>query len=115
MKTFEIGTVGLDQGDVNLFSDFEDGGPMWSGDGPRETRVPVAFSESFNADPVVTVSVSMFDASNGANIRFEIQAEGVSPTGFDIVFRTWGDSKFARARASWNAIGALSTEEVWDI
>lgn len=115
MKTFEIGTLGVDQGEVVLFSDFETDGDMWAGDGPREKRVPVVFSETFDSEPAVRVSISMYDGSNNANTRFDIQAEGVSPQGFDIVFRTWGDSKVARARASWQAIGALSTEEVWDI
>lgn len=115
MKKFEIGTLGIDSGEEVLFSHFQDNGAMWVGDGQREVRIAVVFSERFNAEPVVNVAVSMFDASKGANIRFEIRPEKVTPKGFDIVFRTWGDSKFARARASWQAIGTLSTEEVWDI
>lgn len=115
MKTFEIGMVGVDQGEVTLFSDFENDGTMWSGEGARDARVAVAFSQPFGEIPVVTVAMSMFDASSGSNIRFDIQAEGVTPQGFDIVFRTWGDSKVARARASWQAIGPVTTEEVWDI
>lgn len=105
----------MEQGDVPLFSDFEDSGEMWAGDGPRQSRIPVAFSEDFNDLPAVMVNVSMFDASNDSNMRYDIQAEGISPKGFDIVFRTWGDTKVARVRASWQAIGALRTEEVWDI
>lgn len=115
MKTFQIGTLGVDQGEVVLFSDFDTDGKMWTGEGPRQIRMPVAFSDAFGGDPVVQVSVSMFDASSGANIRFDIQAEGITPQGFDIVFRTWGDSKVARVRAQWQAIGTLTTEEVWDI
>ena len=115
MKTFEVGTVGIDSGEVVLFNDFKNDGPMWVGEGDREARILVSFANSFSTEPVVTVAVSLFDASNAANIRFEIQAENVTPKGFDIVFRTWSDSKFARARATWQAIGALSTEEVWDI
>jgi len=115
MKTIEIGAIGIDNGEVALFSDFENDGQMWTGDGPREVRVPVQFSDNFASEPSVSVTVSMFDASSGANIRFDIQADAVTPVGFDIVFKTWGDSKFARARAKWQAIGAMSAEEVWDI
>lgn len=115
MQTFDVGQLGIDQGETVLFSDFEDGGEMWTGDGPRQTRLPVAFSEAFSAAPIVNVSITMFDASSGSNIRFDIQAEGVTPQGFDIVFRTWGDSKVARVRAKWQAIGSISAEEVWDI
>ena len=115
MKRFEVGMMAVDHGDVVLFTDFENDGEMWTGDGPRECRVPVAFQDSFSDDPIVTVSISMFDASSGSNTRFDIQAEAVTPAGFDIVFRTWGDSKVARARARWQAIGSVETEEVWDI
>lgn len=115
MQTFDVGQLGIDQGEAVLFSDFEDGGEMWTGDGPRQVRLPVAFSEAFSAVPIVNVSITMFDASSGSNTRFDIQAEGVTPQGFDVVFRTWGDSKVARVRAKWQAIGSISAEEVWDI
>lgn len=115
MLKIDAGMVGIAQGEEVLFSDFENDGPMWSGNGPREVRFPVSFAEGFSADPAVTVSVSMFDASSDMNMRFDVQAEGVTPIGFDIVFRTWADSKIARVRVSWQAIGSVATEEVWDI
>ncbi len=40
----------------------------------------------------------------------EIRAEG-----FAIVFRTWGDSKVARVRVSWMAIGELFEPDDWRI
>ena len=30
--------LGIEQGSIQLFSDFRDGGPMWTGEGPREVR-----------------------------------------------------------------------------
>ena len=36
------------------------------------------------------------------------KAEGISPEGFEIVFRTWGDTKVARVRVAWQAIGAAT-------
>ncbi len=115
MRKLDAGLLGIAQGDEVLFSDFENDGSMWTGDGPREVRYAVSFEESFSANPNVMVSVSMFDASNNMNIRFDVQAEGITPVGFDIVFRTWSDSKIARARVSWQAIGSVGVEEVWDI
>ncbi|SEV92967.1 H-type lectin domain-containing protein [Cognatiyoonia koreensis] len=107
--------VGIDQGDVVLFSDFEHDGDMWTGEGPRKISVPVTFSESYDSPPSVTVSISMFDMSNEAFSRADVQAEKVTKSGFAITFRTWGDTKIARVRVAWQSIGALSSEDAWDI
>lgn len=98
-----------------MFSDFADGGPMWSGDGPRETRLAVAFSEAFDTPPSVQVSVSMWDTSSAMNQRMDLRAEQVTETGFDLVFRTWADSQVARVRADWIALGPLPDDEVWEL
>jgi len=47
MKRFSNHLIGIDQGDMVLFADFEDGGEMWTGTGPRERRRAVRFSETF--------------------------------------------------------------------
>jgi hypothetical protein len=59
MRKMENNVIGIDQGDVVLFSDFEHDGEMWTGDGSRNTRMTVAFSEKYIDRPVVYVSVSM--------------------------------------------------------
>ena len=115
MRKISSHRLGIDHGDVVLFSAFEDDGEMWTGDGPRLHREPVVFSESFAVAPVVTVGVSMFDMSNETNMRMDVKAEGVSPEGFDIDFRTWGDTKVARVRVAWQALGAVSDDEAWDL
>jgi hypothetical protein len=115
MRKLESHVIGIDQGDVVLFSDFEHDGEMWTGEGPRNTRARVEFSEAYEAPPAVSVSVSMIDMSNDANWRADVQAEKITRSGFDIVFRTWGDTKVARVRVAWQSIGALSTDDAWDI
>ena len=45
MRKLDSNTIGIDQGDVVLFSDFEHDGQMWTGDGPRNTRLAVKFAE----------------------------------------------------------------------
>lgn len=115
MRKLESNVIGIDQGDVVLFSDFEHDGEMWTGEGPRNTRVPVAFSESYIAKPVVYVSVSMLDTSNGTNTRFDVQADTITNAGVDIVFRTWGDSRVSRCRVAWQSIGAVRADDVWDL
>ncbi|MCB1400441.1 MAG: hypothetical protein KDJ82_11555, partial [Rhodobacteraceae bacterium] len=61
MQRFTSHSVGVDHGSLVLFSDFQDGGAMWTGEGPRLLRRKVAFSGSFLAPPVVQVSLSMWD------------------------------------------------------
>lgn len=107
--------MGIDQGSTVLFSDFEDGGPMWAETGPRECVVPVRFKEPFRDPPVVHVGLSMWDMDQKTNARADISAENIAEGGFDIVFRTWGDTRVARVRASWMAIGEIPYGEEWDL
>lgn len=115
MKRLRNHLIGVDRGDVPLFSDFENDGIMWSGDGPRQMRSHVVFSEPFRSPPVVHVGLSMWDMSNAANARADILSEDVTRAGFLIVFRTWGDTKIARVRVSWMAIGELRQADDWDL
>ncbi|NPD14432.1 hypothetical protein HOY34_04365 [Xinfangfangia sp. D13-10-4-6] len=107
--------IGMQQGSELLFSDFENDGPMWAGDGPRETRHRIEFATPFLAPPAVMLSLSMWDMDKGTNSRVDISSDTVTGAGFWIVFRTWGDSRIARVRADWTAIGSLPDEETWDV
>ena len=88
MRKLESSVIGIEQGDVILLSDYEHDEDMWAGDGPREIRFAVSFSEKYSAAPSVYVSVSMIDMSNAANARADLQSENVTALGFDIVFKT---------------------------
>lgn len=114
MQRFDTFAVGITRGAAVLFSDFETGGPMWTGDGPRVHREPVRFSETFVGAPVVHVGLGMWDIGHGANLRVDITADKITPEGFEIVFRTWGDTRVARVRAEWLAIGPVLHREFWD-
>lgn len=115
MQRFTSHSVGVDHGSLVLFSDFQDGGAMWTGEGPRLLRRKVVFSGSFLAPPVVQVSLSMWDLDRKHNGRVDISADAITAAGFEIVFRTWGDTRVARVRADWLAIGALANEDDWEI
>ena len=115
MQRLVRGHVGVTQGSRILFSDFTDDGPMWVGEGAREHRSDVTFDERYATIPAVHLSVSMWDCDNQQNQRMDLSAENISETGFQIVFRTWGDSRVARLRASWLVIGALPDEDSWDL
>lgn len=98
-----------------LFSDFEYDGVMWTGQGPRQTTAFVEFSESFRAAPVVQAHLSMWDMKSDANARADVQTEDVTHEGFNIVFRTWGDTRIARVRVAWQAIGELRQADEWEL
>lgn len=115
MKTIRALSVGIDQGEVLLFSDFEDGGVMWTGEGARETVSQVVFSRAYVEPPTVAVALTMWDLAKDTAARLHVEARDVSETGFCIVFRTWGDTKIARASAGWHSIGAVRDEDDWDL
>lgn len=115
MRRFSSTDLGIDHGDVVMFSDFEDNGQMWTGDGPRKSCKSVAFKSPFSNPPHVQVSVSMWDISNKTNSRIDVQAEDITTDGFEIVLRTWNDTRIARMRVAWTAIGALPHEDDWEL
>jgi len=115
MMKLRSSTIGLDQGDEVLFQDFEDGGEMWTGRGQRERRRRIKFSEVFLDAPVVQLSISLWDIDAGSVVRADVTSESVTTSGFDMIFRTWGDTKVARVRIAWTAIGALNDDDAWDV
>ncbi|MBT8154251.1 H-type lectin domain-containing protein [Epibacterium ulvae] len=115
MKRLRNPRTGIDTGDAQIFSEFESGGTMWTGKGDRERRKAVTFAEPYARPPAVQVSVALWDMDTAAAIRAEIRAENITETGFDIVFRTWSDSRIARLRANWMAIGDLPFDDDWDV
>lgn len=115
MKVFDSSRIGVAQGDLDLFSEFEQGGEMWTGNGPRERRRRIEFDQAFSEPPSVQVALTLWDMDNAHNQRVNISAQAISETGFDAVFRTWLDTKVARVRVSWMAIGPVSDDDRWDV
>lgn len=115
MKKLRSLIVGIDSGDKFLFEDFEGGGEMWTGRGQRERRRRIKFSEKYLNVPNVQLSISLWDMDAGSVLRADVTAEAVTEKGFDMVFRTWGDTKVARIRTSWTAMGELEDADAWDV
>lgn len=113
MRQFAGHILGVDQGSEMLFSDYNEGGAMWTGDGPREVRRRVDFSDEFRTPPVVHLSLTMWDMDRAANARVNLSVETVESDGFVMVFRTWGDTRIARARADWMALGEVWSDDDW--
>lgn len=115
MKRITSGKVGIQQGSRMLFADFANGGAMWTGQGDRESRHLITFKEAFAEVPAVMVGMSMWDVDHKHTSRADITAENITLAGFHLVFRTWGDTRVARVRADWTAIGAVRDEDDWDV
>ncbi len=115
MKRLTTGSIGIVQGSRVLFSDYADGGVMWTGQGDRESRHVISFKEPFTAPPAVMVGISMWDTDHAHNARADLSAEKITAKGFHLVFRTWGDTRVARIRADWTAIGPVRDEDDWDV
>ncbi|EAQ14883.1 hypothetical protein RB2654_19908 [Maritimibacter alkaliphilus HTCC2654] len=107
--------MGIDSGSKVLFSDFVTDGAMWTGEGDREIRMLIPFSEKFVTAPAVMVGMSMWDIDAETNSRIDISSDNVTPENFEIVFHTWGDTKVARIRADWIAFGEVGDEDDWDV
>ena len=103
----------IDQGDEVLFADFADGGAMWTGTGARERRKTIRFATAFKDVPMVHVGLSLWDMDNATNPRVDLFTDHVTRERFDIVFRTWSDTRVARVRARWMAIGAAFHDDDW--
>lgn len=98
-----------------LFSDFVNDGPMWAGQGDRESRVLVQFPYAFAETPMVHVSIGMWDMDHKHNIRADLSVTNVTTQNFEVVFRTWADTRIARIRVDWLAIGSAVSEDDWQL
>ena len=114
MLRFGHTAVGVQQGSELIFSAFEDGGPMWTETGTRVERREVRFPTRFLGTPAVQVALAMWDIAGDTNQRGDLSAEDVSAEGFAIVFRTWDDTRVARVRVSWLAIGPTEHIDEFD-
>ncbi|MGR3374725.1 H-type lectin domain-containing protein [Pseudooceanicola nanhaiensis] len=115
MKKLRNHLIGVDQGEVAIVSDYDDGGEMWTGTGQRERRRHVRFAEAFRSAPAVQCTVAMWDVAGGTNQRGDVAAESVTGEGFELVFRTWSDTRIARLRVRWMAIGELAHADDWSV
>ncbi len=115
MRILRNHLIGIAQGSRVMFSDFEDGGDMWTGTGPREARRRVTFDTPFRAVPAIQTVLGMFDMDAATNQRADLTHDSVTTEGFDLIFRTWGDTRVARIRADWTAIGEVRGDDEWDV
>lgn len=100
-----LGDAQVISGSGELFNHVDGNLPMWAGDGDRMVDMYISFVQGFAMPPVVTVGVCGMDSDRDANLRFSVEAVQVQREGFRILFKTWGDTRIARASVSWQAFG----------
>ena len=69
MKRLRSHTIGVDRGDVMLFSDYEDGGPMWTGWGQTVRQRRVTLLRPFREEPIVQRRPSLRHIASRTVIR----------------------------------------------
>lgn len=118
MQIFSHHAVGLQQGSSLMFSAFEDGGPIVVGQWRVEqVRRICRLHTQVSADAGGSGAPSACGTLTATATSGPRSAPKTSPpAAFDLVFSTWGDTRVARIRADWIAIGALPHEDdfrVW--
>ena len=82
--------------------------PSWQlleGQGERPFTKRVDFRDTFTKPPIVVVALSGLDVDEKHNLRIIVDAEKVDKNGFDVVFRTWSNTKVYGVRVRWTAFG----------
>jgi hypothetical protein len=116
MRRFASHQIGIDSGQRVLFDHFSYPTAMWTGSGPRQVALPITFSAPFLELPDVSVSITMLDQHGDTNLRLDVRAEDVTETGCTLVAEVWQDTRIARLRLAWRAIGPVADpDEFWDV
>ena len=83
-----------------------EGWNLATGGGVREFSWPIPFELPFGTPPVVQVALSGFDLDQRDSARISVAPTNLTAEGFDLVVRTWEDSRVYGVEASWIAIGS---------
>ena len=88
---------------------------MWQPpEGTYDTIVDLIRDTYCDSDRIGILISTLEDAEGAATVALR-QSEKLSEAGFDAVFRTWLDTRVARVRISWIAVGTVSSEDDWDV
>ncbi|MBB5514103.1 hypothetical protein FHS89_000101 [Rubricella aquisinus] len=116
MRRFASNQIGIESGQRVLFDHFSYPTEMWTGSGARQVAQSVTFSEPFLEVPDVTIAITMLDQHGETNLRIDVRAEDVTVTGCTLIAEVWQDTRIARLRLAWRAIGPVADpDEFWDV
>lgn len=75
-----------------------------NGTGARTFIAHVDFPEPYQQPPVVVLSLSGYK-QKGLTDRLTVQPIRIKKNGFDVKYRTWGDSQVKKVFVNWTAFG----------
>ena len=81
---------------------------MNNSSGARSYTQQVNFSEKFESNTQVVLSLKGYDASSDgvSSVRLIVSAVEITDVGFTLEVKTWADSKIHGVWVTWLAIGA---------
>jgi hypothetical protein len=78
---------------------------LLNGTGDRYYDVPIQFQVALGTAPtIIHVNLATVDADNGFNLRVDVQAVSLTPSGFTLRMHTWANTKLYRVSATWIAM-----------
>jgi len=81
------------------------GWALHGGTGERTFTTIVKFNSPFRVPPQVSLAISGQDVGVSKNIRLQVIASKITVDGFELTYRTWGDTVIFSAWATWTGIG----------
>jgi hypothetical protein len=78
---------------------------LLEGTGERKFSTHVNFPEPYQEPPVVVLSLSGLDVLNNANNRVTVKPINITQKGFDVEYKTWGDTKIQSVFLNWTSFG----------
>ena len=77
-----------------------------TGSGERLDVTPLLFKEKYTTPPKVLVAMNSIDATSPPNLRYDIYPEKITTTGFNMVLRTWADTKLFGSTILYVVLGS---------
>lgn len=75
------------------------------GEGPRQTRMRIAFPTPYSFAPFVHLGISSWDVQNYDDVRVRAEAQNIDRYGFDVQVSTWKNAKVDSIAIDWIAYG----------
>ena len=76
---------------------------LGNNEGKRTVEYEVSFNKPFETKPSVVICVTLLDASKATQIRYSVEAKGISRDGFVALITTWGSTQINGIGGYWLA------------
>lgn len=91
------------QSGTYFFDKSSQGYTLGDNEGKRTVEYEVNFNKPFETKPKVVICVTLLDASKATQIRYSVEAKGVSRDGFVALITTWGSTQINGIGGYWVA------------